>query len=85
VILPRAAFHVTDLSETVPCTLAAKVNVPPVDAEAEPGVTVTEVTTGLGGGVVGAAVIVTVAVPDLVESALLVAVTVSVPAFDGAV
>jgi hypothetical protein len=84
-MLPKAAFQVTDLLEAVPWTVAAKFRVPPVEVEAEAGVTVTEVTTGLGAGVVGAAVTVTVAVPDLVESALLVAVMVSTPAFAGAV
>ena len=52
-----------------------------VVADVEAGETVTEVTVGVG----GATVTVTLADPDLVVSATLVAVTVSVPAFVGAV
>lgn len=62
---------------TVPLTVAVNVAVPPVATEAVAGDTLTEVTTG--------AEIVTVDDADLVLSALLVAVTVSVPAVDGAV
>ena len=51
---------------------------PPVLEEAEVGEMVIEVT-------VGGAVTVTEAEPDLVLSALLIAVTVSVPGFAGAV
>ena len=83
-MLPSEAFQVTDLSETVPCTLAANCAVAPVLAEVDAGDTVTEVTTGLGGGG-GAAVTLTEAEADLVGSAALVTVTVSVPAFAGAV
>jgi uncharacterized membrane protein YdcZ (DUF606 family) len=82
VIVPRAAFHVTDLFVVEPATLALKVTLPPVCSEVAAGDTVTELTGGaLGGGVVT----VTLAVSDLVGSATLVAVTVSVPALAGAV
>jgi len=81
VIVPSAALHVTALLVAVPATLAAKVSVPPVDDDAVAGDTVTDETVGGGGG---AAVTVTVAVSDLVASALLVAVTVSLPALAGA-
>ena len=64
--------------------MAANCTVPPVAAELEAGDTVTEVITGFGGGG-GVAVTVTVATADWVGSATLVAMTVSVPAFDGAV
>jgi hypothetical protein len=53
--------------------------------EAEEGETVTAVTAAPVGAGVFEAVIVTLAVADLVGSALLVAVTVAVPALDGAV
>jgi hypothetical protein len=66
----------------VPATLAVKVSVPPVADAAVEGDTVTDVTVGAGGG---GAVTVTLAVSDLVGSATLVAVTVSVPALAGAV
>lgn len=49
--------------------------------EVDAGVTVTEVTVGDEPW----AVILIVAIPDLVESATLVAVITSVPVFDGAV
>ena len=75
----------TDLSVTVPCTVAVNCNVPPVVAEVVAGETVTEVTTGVGGGLLGAAVILTMAEADFVASALLVAVTVAVPGLAGAV
>lgn len=77
VIAPEAAFHVTDLSVTVPDTVAVNCCVPLVKMEAVAGETLTELTTGV------ATVIVTEA--DLPLSALLVAVTVSVPAVVGAV
>src|SRR5215468_7083743 len=80
-MLPRAAFQLTDLSVTVPCTVAANCSAPPVVVEPDAGDTVTDVTDGLG----GAAVTVTVADANFVGSALLVAVTVSVPVFEGAV
>jgi hypothetical protein len=82
VIVPRTAFHVTALLVVVPATLAVNVSVPLVDDEAAAGDTVTDVTVGAGGG---AAVTVTLAVSDLLGSAELVAVTVSVPALTGAV
>jgi hypothetical protein len=81
VMVPNKAFQVTDVSETVPCTLAVSCSAPLVATEVEAGETVTEVTAGL----VGAVVTVTTALADLVGSAALVAVTVSVPAFAGAV
>jgi hypothetical protein len=77
VIVPSFAFHVTNLFETLPLTVALKVAVPPVMTELVVGVTVTELTTG--------AATVTVALADFVASAALVAVTVSVPAVAGAV
>jgi hypothetical protein len=60
--------------------------VPPVVVEPDAGETVTELTDGLGGAGPGVgAVTVTTAEAVLVGSALLIAVTVSVPAFAGAV
>ena len=53
--------------------------------EGEEGEMVTELTAGSGGGGVGAVVTVTVAEADIVESALLVAVILAVPAVAGAV
>src|SRR5438270_7063307 len=73
---PEAAVQVTDLSVTVPCTDAANCTEPPVVAEGEGGVSVSDVTVG----VVGAAITVTVADADFVVSATLFAVTVSGPA-----
>jgi hypothetical protein len=70
--LPFAALQVTDLSVTLPCTVAVNVNLPPVCAEAVPGETDIEVTV--------ATVTVILADADFVLSALLVAVTVAVPA-----
>jgi len=84
VMAPNVAFHVTDLLVVDPATVAANVSVPPVIEVAGDGDTVTELTAGAV-GFVGAAVTVIVAIPVLVESAALVAVTVSVPAFAGAV
>jgi hypothetical protein len=81
-MLPSAALQVTDLSVTVPWTLAVNCKLPPVLAEVETGDTEMEVTVGVGAGV---AVTETVAVANMLESALLVATTVSVPAFAGAV
>jgi len=78
-IVPSAAVHVTDVS--VPCTDAENCFVPPVLTLAVLGETEIEVTTGADAG----AVTVTVAEPDLALSATLVAVTVSAPAFAGAV
>ena len=76
---PNEAFQVTALSVAVPCTVAVNWSVPPVVAEGEDGEIMTEVTTGFGG------VTVTVAAADLLVSATLVAVTVSVPGLAGAV
>jgi hypothetical protein len=78
VMVPKAAFQVTEVLEVVPLTVAVNGSVPLVVEEAEAGETVTEVT-------VGGELTVTVAEPDFVLSALLVAVTVSVPACAGAV
>ena len=89
-MLPSEALHVTDLSEAVPTTVAVNGNVPPTTDEADDGEIVTEVTpgpdgVGLGGVGFGADVTMTVADADLLGSLTLVAVTVPVPAFDGAV
>jgi len=70
------------LFEVEPATLATSVVLPPVWSEIADGDTVTDVTAGGGGG---AAVTVTLEVSDLVGSATLIAVTVSAPAFGGAV
>ena len=75
--MPDAAFQVTDLSVTVPETLAVNCCVALVNNEALAGEIETELTTGV--------VTVTVTDADFVLSALLVAVTVSVPAVAGAV
>lgn len=80
-MVPKEAFQVTDLSEAAPCTVAVNCRVPLRVAEVEAGETVTDVTAGLGAVVVT----VTVAEADLVESATLVAATVAVPGFAGAV
>ena len=81
-IVPRAAVHVTDVSVTaVPCTDPENCTEPPVRTLAVVGETEMELTTGVGPG----AVTVTVAEPDFVPSAALVAVTVSVPTLAGAV
>jgi hypothetical protein len=80
-MLPEAAFQVTDLSVAVPWTFALKAIPPPVVADADAGEMLTEVTPAVGEG----AVTVTVAEADFVVSATLVAVTVSVPPFAGAV
>jgi hypothetical protein len=82
VIVPDEVFHVTALFAAFPCTLAVNCNVPPVPTEADAGDTVTDV---MPEGETGAALTVTVADADLVESATLVAVTVADPAFPGAV
>jgi hypothetical protein len=84
-MLPKEAPHVTDLSEVVPRTEAVNWSVPVVIEEAVEGETVTEVTTGLGGGATVTAVTFTVAEANLVGSALLLAVTVAVPGLEGAV
>jgi hypothetical protein len=76
-MVPEAADHVTVLSETVPETVAENCEVPPVVTDIADGVMLTEFTTG--------AETVTLAVPDFVVSAALVAVIVSVPALAGAV
>jgi hypothetical protein len=87
-ILPNEAFQVTVLSEAVPATVAANESLPLTMDEAEEGEIVTELTAGSGGGGVGgvgAVVTVTVAAADIVESALLVAVILAIPAVAGAV
>jgi hypothetical protein len=85
-MLPLDACHVTALSVVVPITLAVNVSVPPVVVDALAGDTVTAVTVGLGSGLfVGAALTAIVAVPALLGSATLVAVTTEVPAVAGAV
>lgn len=81
VIVPVVAFQVTDLSVMVPCTEALNCAVAPVRTAAEAGEIAMEVTAG----VAGATMTVTVEEADLVESATLVAVTVSLPVADGAV
>jgi|KBSMisStandDraft_5_1062788.scaffolds.fasta_scaffold1488991_1 hypothetical protein len=77
VIVPADAFQLTDLSLTVPATVAVNCCLPLVKIEAVVGEMLTEFTTG--------AETVTLDDADFVLSALLVAVTVSVPAFAGAV
>jgi hypothetical protein len=85
VICPRVAFQFTDLSVVVPSTVAENCRVPPVIDDADPGVMTTPVTAGTEGAEVEDAVTITFAVPDLVASALLVAVMVSTTAVVGAV
>jgi hypothetical protein len=68
--------------------VAANGTVPPVTEDADVGEMLTAVTDGLGGmgdGGAGVAVTVTPADADFVGSALLVAVTIAVPALPGAV
>lgn len=65
----------------MPCTVDANCNVPPVVAFAVVGEMAIEVTVRFG----LAAVTVTLLEADLVASATLVAVTISIPAFAGAV
>jgi hypothetical protein len=85
-MVPRAAVHVTLVFVTVPRTVALNCSLPPVVTLPDVGEIVIEVTVGVGVGFgVGAVVTVTEALPDLLGSATLVAVTVSVPAFAGAV
>jgi hypothetical protein len=76
-IEPLAADQVTDLSVTVPCTVAENCCVPSARRLTFAGEMVTEVTVG--------ALTVTVAAADFVGSATLVAVTVTVPPLAGAV
>lgn len=76
-IVPAEAFHVTDLSAIVPATVAENCCAPLVRIEAVAGEMLTELTTG--------AAMVTATEADFVLSALLVAVTVSVPAVVGEV
>jgi hypothetical protein len=78
-MVPNAAFQVTDLLAAVPEIAEANCKVPPGVVEVDAGETATEFTTGVG------AETVTVAEADWVGSATLVALTVSVPAVDGAV
>lgn len=82
--MPDEVVQVTALFDAEPATVAANEIVPPVLVEVLPGETVTEVTDGLFGGV-GAAVTVIVAAATLLGSASLTAVTIDVPAADGAV
>jgi hypothetical protein len=85
-MVPKAAVHVTLVFVTVPRTVALNWSLPPVVTLPDVGEIVMDVTVGVEAGFdVGAAVTVTEALPDLLESATLVAVTVSVPAFAGAV
>ena len=74
VIVPKTADHATDLSVTVPCTLAVNCSEPLVPIVVEAGEIVIAFTTG----VAAAVVTVTLADADLVASAALVAVTVTV-------
>jgi hypothetical protein len=87
VIVPNNAFQVTDLSVAVPATVAKNVTFPLATTAVVAGVTVTDVTLAVGGGVgfVGVAVTVIVACPTLVGSSTLLAVTTDVPAAAGAV
>ncbi len=81
-IVPPLAIHVTvELKLPVPCTVALHCDVPP-GAIVE-GLHATDTEEIVGG--LGAIATVTVAVPDLLESSLLVAVTVTVAAEFGAV
>ena len=80
-IVPSAALHVTFLSVAVPWTAALNVNLPLVATLVDAGETVIELTVP----VAAAVVTVTVALADFVGSATLVAVTVSVSTFAGAV
>jgi hypothetical protein len=52
-MLPREAFHVTDVLVVVPWTVAANWSVPPVMDEVEAGEIVTEATEELEGEVAG--------------------------------
>ena len=79
--MPNTADHDTDLSVTVPCTLAVNCSEPLVPIVVEAGEIVIAFTTG----VAAAVVTVTLADADLVASAALVAVTMSVPGLAGAV
>ena len=79
-MLPRCAIQVTDLLLAVPWTAAENCNVPSVVADGEAGEIDTELTPEADD-----ALTVTMAEADLVVSATLVAVTVAVPAADGAV
>ena len=79
--MPKAAFQLTVLFDVVPWTVAVNGSVPLVTEDADAGDRMTELTPPA----FGLAVTVTVAVAVLLGSALLVAVTLSVPAFAGAV
>lgn len=80
-MVPSVADQVTDLSETVPWTLAVNCALAPVFTEVDVGDTEIDVTTGGGAAVVT----LTLADPDTDGLATLVAVTVSLPALAGAV
>jgi hypothetical protein len=80
-MVPEDACHVTALFDAEPATVAVNEIVASVLTDVVAGETLTDVTDcGTGG-----AVTVTVAVPTLVGSAMLVAVTIDVSAIDGAV
>ena len=77
VIVPSVAVQVTaELYDPVPCTVAVQEDVCVVRMDAGEQFTETEV-------IVDGAVTVTVALPDLVESCVDVAVTVAVPVLPG--
>lgn len=86
VMVPSLAFQVTAVF-VVPETVAAKVAVPFGASDAVAGATFTVTPVGGAGGAGAGAVVVTTicADADLAGSAMLVAVTVSVPATVGAV
>ena len=85
-MLPKMADQVTALFVTVPRTVAVNWTALSIFTDVLEGDIVTPVTAGLGDGLfVGAAVIAIVAIPTLVGSATLVAVTTDVPAVAGAV
>jgi hypothetical protein len=77
-IVPRVAFHVTDLFVVVPVTLAVNCCVLPVTTDVEVGDTLTELT-------LAGVVIVTFEVATLDVSAWLKTVMVAVPGVEGAV
>lgn len=84
-MLPSLADHVTPgLKLPVPCTVAAHCDVP-LAALTVVGLQVIETEVTVVGGEGGAACTVRVAVPDLLASCVLVAVTVTLAADAGAV
>jgi hypothetical protein len=91
VIVPSDAAQVTaELYDPVPCTVAVQVDVCVVRMDAGEQTTVTDVIVGVAGVVqptetevmVDGAATVTVALPDLVESCVDVAVMVAVPVLE---